>query len=290
MVGQQLQQVVTPSKKRIAQVTKQPRVFIGIPTGPTKLYSTYYMVAALAGLNYENYEVHWAVTGGYDDTIFHEFRERLTKLMQAVKWPEQVNWTIHYVPLSKEQRFKNYEPILRNKTVLRDAFLDGTCDYFLLCGGDNPPPRRAIKRLMKVKADVAMAVCYQRPGVDGWCGVYPLVWRYMWLPNELDNIADVDPANREEMRLAWLHCPTIMNVSFDPKWKSQKVLWTITGGDGCALIKRAVLEMIDWGVTPDQAYHSEDVHFMSLAIWYGFTTACLTDLHCPHMAPDGEVV
>ncbi len=289
MARQSLQTVPASSTPRSAKVTTQPRVFIGIPTGPSKLYSTYYMVAALAGLDYENYEVHWAVTGGYDNSMFHEFRERLTKLMEAVKWPSQVTWHIHYVPLSKEMRFKQYEPILRNKTVLRDAFLDSTCDYFLLLGGDNPPPRRAISRLMKVKADVSMAVCYQRPGVDAISGVYPLVWRYMWLPNELDHM-NIEPANREELRMAWLHCPTIMNVGFDPKWNQKKVLWTVCGGDGCALIKREVLEMIDWGVTPDQAYHSEDVHFMTLAVWYGFSTACLTDLHCPHMGENGEVV
>lgn len=289
MARQQIQQVAARSQTRSATVSKQPRVFIGIPTGPSKLYSTYYMVAALAGLDYDNYEIHWVITGGYDDSIFHEFRERVTKLMEAVKWNDQVTWTIHYVPLTKEERQQNYTPILRNKTVLRDIFLDSGCEYFLLLGGDNPPPRRAIKRLMKVKADVAIAVCYQRPGVDGWCGVYPLVWYYLWLPNELDKL-QLNLKNREELRLAWLHCPTIMNVSFNPEWRRKKVLWAISGGDGCALIRRPVLEMIDWGVTPDQAYHSEDVHFMSLALWYGFTTACLTNLHCPHLAENGDVV
>jgi hypothetical protein len=142
---------------------------------------------------------------------------------------------------------------------------------------------------MKVNADIAMAVCYQRPDVDGVCGVYPLVWRYLWLPNELDSIPNLEPENREELRMAWLHCPAILNVSFDPEWRRKKTVWTVTGGDGCALIKRRVLEMIDWGVTPDQAYHSEDVHFMSSAIWYGFTTACATDLHCGHMHHDGNV-
>jgi len=248
------------------------------------------MIAALANLDYNNYEIHWAVTGGFDDSTFHEFRDRLSRLMQAVKWKEDVSWTVHYVPLPKEMRFKNFEPVLRNKSILRDTFLDSDCDYFLLLGGDNPPPRTAIKKLLKVKADVAIAVCYQRPGVDNVDGVYPLVWRYMWLPNELDKLKNLDPANREQMRMAWLHCPNILSVSFDAGWKRKKILWGICGGDGCALIRRPVLEMIDWGVTPDQAYHSEDVHFMSTAIWYGFSTACLTTLHCPHLSPNGEVV
>jgi len=147
-------------------VLDEPKVFIGIPTGPTKLYSTYYMVAALANLDYSNLEIHWAVTGGFDDGIFHKFRTRLTKLMEAVKWPDTVSWCIHYVPLSKKERFTNFTPILRNKTVLRDTFLDGDAEYFLLLGGDNPPQRNAINRLLKVDADVSIGTCYQRPDVD----------------------------------------------------------------------------------------------------------------------------
>jgi len=283
--------VAETRKKRSAKVAVKlsPKVFIGIPTGPSKLYSTYYMVAALANLDWPNMVIHWAVTGGHDNPVFHNFRARLTKLMEAVQWPEGVTWTIHYVPLDKEKRFRNFGPILANKTVLRDAFLDSDADYFLLLGGDNPPPRMALKRLMKVGADVSIATCYQRPNVDNICGIYPLVWRYLWLPSELEQYPDIEPENREELRLAWLHCPAIINVSFDPQWNRKKEIWMITGGDGCALIKRKVLEMVDWGVTPDQAYHSEDVHFMSSAVWYGFTTACATDLHCPHMDVNGMV-
>jgi hypothetical protein len=278
-------------KQEPEQETVEPKVFIGIPTGPTKLYSTYYMVAALANLHYENMEIHWAVTGGYDDGSFHEFRQRLTKLMDAVKWPLKTEWMIHYVPMTKDQRSVRYAPILKNKRVMRDAFLDGDCEYFLLLGGDNPPPRESIKKLLKVDADISMAVCYQRPGVDLKAGVYPLVWHYAWMPSELERFeAELHPLVLEQLRLAWLHCPMLMSLVVEPGWRRRKILWNVTGGDGCALIKREVLEMIDWGVTPDNAYHSEDIHFMTLALWHGFTTAALTGLHCPHMSEDGRNV
>ena len=270
------------------QKQKWPRVFIGIPTGPTKLYSTYSMVAMLANLDYENMMIHWACTGGIDQPEFLDYKRRVTKLMEAVKWPEKTEWCIHYVPLTPMERATHYVPILRNKDVLRDTFLDSDAEYFLLLGGDNPPPRRAIKRLLEIDADIAMAHCYQRPDKDKTCGVYPLVWRYSWLPSDIDKLKDLDVRNREELRLAWLQAPSLISIAFDPKWKEQKVIWNITGGDGCALIKRRVLEMIDWGVRPDAAYHSEDVHFMSMALWYGFSTAVATDLHCPHMDPNGK--
>lgn len=268
---------------------KEPKVFVGIPTGPPKLYSTYFMIAALANLDYDNFEVHWGVTGGYDQPEYHEYRDRLTKLVTAVKWKPTVTSTIHYVALTPEERAKPYGPILQNKAVLRDKFLDSDAEYFLLLGGDNPPPRRAIKTLMQINADVAMGVCYQRPEQDPICGVYPLVWYYLWLPSDFERLErqGVHSLNLEELRLAWLHCPLLMNIAHNPHWKKSKVLWNITGGDGCALIKRRVLETIDWSVEPERSYHSEDIHFMTLALWYGYSTACATDLHISHMSEDG---
>jgi len=193
------------------------------------------------------------------------------------------------VPLSKKERSTGFTPIIRNKTVLRDVFLDGDAEYFLLLGGDNPPPRNAVKRLLEVDADISIGTCYQRPNIDKKCGVYPLLWIYAWMPSELDKFSDLHPLVLEQLRLAWLNCPTMINISFNPNWKRKKVIHEITGGDGCALIKRGVLEMIDWGIIPAVAYHSEDIHFMSYALWYGFTTAAAIDLHVPHMDPDGLV-
>jgi hypothetical protein len=277
-----MEQTVTVEK----QEQKTPKVFIGIPTGAPKLYSTYYMVAALANLDYPNVELHWAVTGSIDDPAYNDFRERLTKLSSAVKWPEGWGISIHYVPLTKERRFTNYGPILENKTVLRNAFLDSDAEYFLLLGGDNPPPRHAIQALMTVDAGVSMGTCYQRPEVTNM-GSYPLVWRYSFLIKEID-AAEVDPVNKDLMRISWLNSPSVINVCYDPDFKNQDVVWNVCGGDGCALIKREVLETIDWGIMPpDSCSCSEDMHFMTQALYYGFTTACLPKLHIAHMAQSG---
>lgn len=109
------------------------------------------------------------------------------------------------------------------------------------------------------------------------------------MPRDLEPFHDeLHPLVLEELRLAWLHCPMLLSLVVEHGWRRKKVLRDICGGDGCALIKRKVLEMVDWGVTPDHAYHSEDIHFMTLALWHGFTTAALTKLHCPHMAEDGK--
>jgi len=267
------------------QVKQDAKTFVGIPTGYPKLYSTYYMVAALANLDYDNLEIHWAVTG-CEDSHYDEFRNRLSKLIEAVEWRKGVTNHIHYVPLTNEQKMRSYGPILQNKTVLRDAFLDSDAEYFLLLGGDNPPPRDAIRRLQKLDADVSMGTCYQRPGQDNVCGVYPLVWRFMWMLKELEKLKNLDPLVHDELRLVWLNCPQLLNVCYDPKWK-QKPIFNVAGGDGCALIKRRVLERIDWGVVPPDVYNSEDIYFMTEALFYGFSTACATDLHIPHLHPSG---
>jgi len=269
------------------------KVMVGIPTGYPKLYSTYYMIAALANLDYDNLEIHWAVTG-CEDPHYDEFRQRLSKLIEAVAWRKGVTNTIHYVKLTNEQRNRSYGPILKNKALLRDLFLDSGAEYFLLLGGDNPPPRDAIRRLIKADADVAMGTCYQRPGQDTTCGVYPLVWKFLWLKKELNNLkfTDGSPVDKEvieEMRMAWLNCPSLLNICYDPQWKKRGLIWDVAGGDGCALIKRKVLERIDWGTVPPDVYNSEDIYFMTEALHYGFSTACLTDLHIPHLHPSGLV-
>lgn len=269
-----------------SQNTVEPKVFIGIPTGAPKLYSTYYMLAALANLDYKNVELHWAVTGVDEYPAYLDFHGRLTKLMGATKFPDTWSTHIHWVKLSKEEQRMQYKPILANKTVLRDSFLDSDAEYFLLLGGDNPPQRKAIKRLLEVDADVSMGTCYQRPGVDKSCGVYPLVWRFMWMPRELEGLK-IDPRNKRELIEAWYMLPTLINICYDFNWKRKRQINEVVGGDGCALIKRKVLERIDWGLMPPMAYNSEDIHFMTTALYNGFTTACATDLHVPHLAEDG---
>ena len=270
------------------QVKLDQKVFVGIATGAPKLYSTYYMIAALANLDYNNLEVHWAVTGceekGYD-----EFRQRLQQLIGAVAWSQGVTHTIHYVQLTKEERNRSYGPILKNKGVLRDIFLDGDAEYFLLLGGDNPPPRNAIRRLIAVDRGVVMGTCYQRPGQDPACGVYPLVWRNLWFTRELEKHPELDDENRDQIMQSWLSAPVLVNVCYDPKWKSRGIIYNVVGGDGCALIQRKVLERIDWSTVPLETYNSEDMYFMAQSIYYGFGTAVLTDLHIPHHHQSGLV-
>lgn len=274
-------------QKSTSSIPLDKKVFIGIPTGYPKLYSTYYMIAALANLDYNNLEIHWAVTG-CDEKGYDEFRQRLVKLIEGVAWKQGVSNHIHYVYLKPEEKNHSYGPILKNKTVLRDLFLDSEAEYFLLLGGDNPPPRNAIRYLQKLNADVAMGTCYQRPGQDTKCGVYPLVWRFVWMPKDLEGL-NVDADNLAQMRMSWLNCPLLINICYDPQWKQRKVIWNVAGGDGCALIKRPVLERIDWGVVPPEVYNSEDIYFMTEALHYGFSTACASKLHVPHMHESGMV-
>jgi len=265
---------------------EQPRVFIGIPTGPPKKYALAYMFAALQNLDWDNKEIHFAVTQYKfkDDDGFSDYLRKLIDTID-VGGPVYVHWTY----LNEIEARTPYLAVLRNKAVLRAAFLDGDCEYFLMLGGDNPPPRATIKRLMKLNADIASGIVYQRPkrGFGTASGGLPLLWRSAWYLHELDKY-DLPPEIMDEFRTAFIESSFLIPIILDPNWRRRKTIEGIAGGDGCVLIRRKVLEYIGWYL-PKTGYHSEDVNFFTNAMARGFTTKADLKLHVPHFDPDGSV-
>lgn len=259
----------------------QPRVWIGIPTGPPKSYSLLSMLAALERLQYPNFEVHIAVTT-YADGTGDWFLER-TKIL-STQTPLDI--TVHETQLSLEEHRALFVAVLRNFRKLRHEFLDGDCPYFLSLGGDNPPPHDTIQRLLALKADVASGICYQRPGRgQATTGVYPLLWTYTWTLDELPE--DLEEDVRSQFEKAWLNSTFVIPVNADGLWRQKKRLTNFCGGTGCVLIKRKVLERVGFEL-PYTCYHSEDMHFFNKANMRGFTSRCDLTFHVPHMDPNGE--
>lgn len=262
---------------------KQPKVFVGIPTGPPKRYALAYMFAALQNLDWENWELHIASTvyrGGYrpDDG----FQDSLRKFIDAVD--VGVDVTVHRCPLD-EQEMLPYVPVLRNLALLRGVFLDGDCDYFLLLGGDNPPPRSTVKRLLSLEADVACGLVYQRPYQGIGNMAYPLVYTYSWTLDELPD--DLPPHLVGEFRKAWRASMFYLPLYLDTEWQTKGVIDRFTSGSGCTLIKRKVLENIGFYL-PWSQYHSEDINFFTWSHYLGFSTKCDLDFHVPHHDEDGS--
>ena len=261
---------------------QDPRTFIGIPTGPPKKYALAYMFAALQNLDYPNREIHFAVTeykGGYKSD--NGFPESLRKMVDAV--PLNCNVSMHYCPITQEEMVP-YKPILRNLALLRGLFLDGDADFFLLLGGDNPPPRDTIRRLLALDADVACGLAYQRPhrGIAGM--TYPLAYEYSWTLDELPK--DLPEHVMEEFRKAWRASMFYLPIYLNPDWKQRGVITKFTAGTGCTLIKREVLENVGFYL-PCSGYHSEDINFFAAAYYYGYLTKLDLDFHVPHHDENG---
>ena len=260
---------------------KQPKVFIAIPTGPSKEYAVHYMVAALKNLDWKNKEIHWSVSH-LQDKVSDKFVKRLATLMETVDW--NCKWQIHQTYLTRKEDLKSYVPVVKNKQLLRQKFFDSDCSYFLMLGGDCVPSRDTIKRLMKCKADVASGLMYQRPKKEGM--VYPLVWLYLWTMKDLERF-HLEPVLLKEFEKFWLFSTVTLPLYVVPNWEKRKYIRNFTGGDGCCLIRREVLERVGWYLN-DKALHSEDLHFFNNVNLRGFTTVLDVQAHIAHFDEEGK--
>ena len=284
----------------LAPATEQPKVFVGICTGLSKAYANHYMVAALKNLDWTNMEIHWAITH-FGDTASDVYIENLKQLMDTVKWNCNIHFhTTHLKPNeyehvrledtnNKETKIVHcYDPVVRNLRLLRGKFLDGDCTYFLEVGGDNPPPRNSVKRLMKLDADAAFGTCYQRPErdlIDSRGN--PLVWCYSWHPKDLNKYG-LEPELQEQFKLAYVNCAFLMPLRARKDWRRLKYLRNCASGTGLVLIKRRVLERVGWRMPPSR-YFSEDLYFCHQCNLHGFSTVVDLRFHVPHMHDNGEV-
>lgn len=270
----------------------QPKVFIGICTGKSKDYALHYMIAALRNLDYDNYEIHWAITD-FGDSASNAYIQKIRDLTSTVQWKGPVyihmtHYDVNRAPLCTrvvEGELAAYDLVIRNLRLLRGKFLDGDCDFFLEVGGDNPPPRETVKRLMRLDRDVAFGTCYQRPRRDGNRECYPLVWSYTWQLGDLDKY-NLEPKVKEQMKLAFTCTPFVIPLHARKNWQRLKYLQPYAGGTGMVLIKRHVLEHVGWRLPPS-LYFSEDLYFCHQCNAHGYSTIGDLRFHVPHFDEDG---
>lgn len=274
------------------QVAQSPKVFIGICTGPSKDYAMHYMIASLRNLDYDNYELHWAVTD-FGDSASSTYIQNLKNLLATVKWKGSLHIHTTRYDTSKPPvctrevngEIASYDLVIRNLRLLRGKFLDSDCEYFLEVGGDNPPPRETIKRLMALNKDVAFGTCYQRPSRDGQKNCYPLVWSYTWQLSDTDKY-DLEPIVQEKLKLAFTNTPFVVPIYALKNWQKLKYIEPYAGGTGMVLIKRHVLEHVGWRLPPS-LYFSEDLYFCHQCNAHGYSTIGDLKFHVPHMDEDG---
>lgn len=264
------------------------RVTVCIPTGPPKAFAFGYLVAALRNLDYPNFDVLIAYTKRPDYPSDEE-RQRLFNHLHAE--PNNFTFRVIDVHVTSEELAEPWTVIVKNRRALRNAFLDSDSSHMLMVGGDNPPARGAIRRLLKLNVDCALGVSYQRPGVDAAnTASYPMIWRPIYTPEEAFRAnPNLEPVNRVQIRKAFYRAPFLEPVYADPEWGKRPRIDGVTGGDGNCLYSRRVLKSIGW-VKPNQYYASEDIQFLNTAMLLGFTTACDPGYHVPHLHTTGEAV
>ena len=271
---------------------------MGIATGPAKEYALHIMVAALRNLDWPNLEIHWAATQFVRAKEQSEkFYDELCRLMETVDWP--CPWFVHrtYVDVQKVRHVRRdlldgnicvFDMVINNLQKLRGEFLDGDAEYFLEVGGDNPPPRMTVRRLMKLNVDVAFGLCFQRPERDAiFAEPYPLVWLYSWQMKDLEQFG-LEPELKLEFEKAFENCPFLIPVYALKNWRRKRVLSNVASGTGMVLIKRRVLENVGWRLPPSR-YSSEDLYFCHACNLRGYSTKIDLKLHVPHFDEDGFV-
>lgn len=248
------------------------------------------MLAALKNLDYpaEKLAVNFAVTIENNQKS-QDWVWKLHKLVDLCQFPYQTKIHVTRVTAENQTKWNVYSAVLKNLTVLRELFLKSDCDYYMTLGGDNPPPRNAIKRLLALNVDLASALVHQPPAKnflsEKWVS-FPLVFPHIWHLKDLEHNG-LNPEQKRLLRKAWCEVGFQKAIWEDPNWKQLEVIKQVSFGDACCLFKRQVYEKVEPRMLHGTLYMSPDLQFCQDVLAAGFTTACDMKLHCPHFMEDG---
>lgn len=267
---------------------KPAKVFVGVPTAHTKEYALLFVLATLREVKYNpNYlKVVFAITD-LGDPESKEYIENVKGLLKHANLMFKTEVIVTKPTLQDISRHGAYAKIIKNIHALHDKFLrEKEYPYFWRLDGDVLPLPQTLERLLKLDADIASPLLYQRPMKNLWGkGAYPLVYRHVWNLADLEE-HDLNDEQKRLLRKAWIEIGFLGCVAAEKNWRNHKILRNVAFGSGCRLIKRLVLEKI-W-VTLRQSYLSEDLQFCQDVLAAGFTTAVDLKLHCAHMCMDGK--
>lgn len=151
--------------------------------------------------------------------------------------------------------------ILHQYQTGRTVFLGGGYDAMLIVEADVVPPADALEKLAALDADCAYGVYVHRHG------------------NRPINITEKYPPpakNRGE--------PINLRPGYE-SYLAQGVIECTGGGLGCVLIRRPVLEQIDFRLG---SFGDCDIWFNEDVFQAGFTQKADLSVVCDHLTPDGE--
>jgi len=115
--------------------------------------------------------------------------------------------------------------VTRDHNIIRQKVLDGGYDYLLILDQDVIPPKDVIEQLMKHDKDVVSALYFGHHDIGGEVTVMPFAWVFS---KELGD---------------WNNTGYLLDTEV---WGAPQLLQIAFAGMGCILIKRNVLEKIEF--------------------------------------------
>lgn len=224
---------------------KKPKILIGILTYERHRYARADLVKFLRSITYENCEVLFVTNSGDED------KENLERRALLAQKPMRV---IAFDPGSDSPR----EIIVRGRNRIREEFLSREYDYLFVLDDDVIGPGDILERLLFHKKDIVGGWYLGAYKKNGKKHMMPMVYGFKegYYARQL-NIAEV-------LRPKLLHV-VMINM-------------------GCTLLKREVVEKIEWYNEEDEGnVASDDTLFFKACNEAGYKVYCDTSVACWHL-------
>ena len=154
--------------------------------------------------------------------------------------------------------------VTRDHNRIRQKVLDDGYDYLLILDSDVIPPKDTIEKLMEHDKDVVSAMFFGPHDIGGEVKVMPFAWVFS------KEIGD------------WDHTGYLLDSEI---WEEPNLLKIAFAGMGCILIKRKVLEKIEFHYSLEM--DAWDDRWLGVDVWAnGFEFYLDNSVKCKHLFQD----
>ena len=223
---------------------ENPKVLVGCPISSFREDVIDQYITSVKSLAYENYEV-LLLDNSETDEMFKKIKNK--------------------IPVQKTKRIEKLaEMLARDRNVLRKKVLDEGFDYFLSLEQDVIPPKDVIERLLANNKQVCS-------------GLYLNMYATLGPNNE--TYTELRPVFSTWIDETQKEIRVVRNIGFQSVFPS-RLMQICSGGMGCVLIAKDVLEKIFFRVEPefktfDDVFFYEDCYTKGIEPWLDSGVLCL---------------
>ena len=252
----------------------EPRVLIGAPVSHYHLYCTEAYLKSLKSLTYSNYDI-CLVDNSPTDRFYNFLKQKGINVIRKDMEGRQIR-----------------EKIVDCRNILREKALNEGYDYFFSVEQDILLPKNAIELLLKEDKKIITGIYPFLEEHKGKKLLAPLLSR-AWKQEEISQVLN----NKEQFKKklpSWYKAIEEENFNFDNLLypysfkeisEAKGLLKVKSGGLGCVLIHKDVLEKIKFRYEKDKAGF-DDVFFYKDANQLGFEAFAHTKVICKHLVEE----